>query len=342
MILNYKGGCEGLNLGIAENRPGLLKLSHKVMIYECNMCDKKEFIEKATENRIDGFLESLGLRKSKSQKHRDANHIGWLSKFKEVLKMITAGIDCGAKNTKAVILKDGKIIGKGLVLTGFDQAEAVNASFEMAIREAGIESKDVAHIGGSGSGAKSIHQADVMVYDIRAMAAAASYFFPNSRTVIDVGAEESRATKFDEKGNVIDFAINEKCAAGAGAFIEAMGRALETPLTEMGRLALSSDNPIPMNSQCTIFAESEVVGLIHARTEKKDISRAIHDAIASRIASMLRRIGANPDIVMIGGVAYNPGFTSALQRELGVDKIYVPDEPEFGAAVGAALIAAKE
>lgn len=256
--------------------------------------------------------------------------------------MITAGIDCGAKNTKSVILKDGKIIGMGIVLTGFEQAEAVKASFEMALKDAGLSDKDVEHIGATGSGARAIQRADVNVTDLKAMAAAANYFFPSSRTVADVGAEEGRAAKCDEKGNVVDFTINEKCAAGAGAFIEAMGRALETPLTEMGPLALSSDKAITMNAQCTIFAESEVVGLIHAKTALKDISKAIHDAMASRIVSMIRRIGVNPDIVMIGGVAYNPGFVAALQRELGVDKIHIPDNPEFGAAVGAAVVAAKD
>ncbi len=158
----------------------------------------------------------------------------------------------------------------------------------------------------------------------------------------DVGAEAARAAKFDEKGSVQDFAINDKCAAGAGTFIEAMGRALETPLAEMGPLALISTNPIPMNAQCAIFAESEVVGLIHAKTEKKDISRAIHDAMASRIVSMMRRIGVSPDVVMVGGVAHNVGFVEALRRELAVDKIYIPDEPEFAAATGAAAVAAKE
>ncbi|MGA8832017.1 MAG: acyl-CoA dehydratase activase, partial [Desulfomonilaceae bacterium] len=216
------------------------------------------------------------------------------------------------------------------------------ASLEIALKDAQVDFKDVKHIGGTGSGAKSIREADIKVNDIKAMTAAANYFFPSSRTVADVGAEEGRAAKFDEKGNVIDFAINEKCAAGAGAFIEAMARALETPLTEMGKLALASDNPIAMNAQCTIFAESEVVGLIHAKTEKKDISRAIHDAMASRIVSMIRRIGVNPDIVMIGGVAYNPAFTAALLRELCVDKICVPEQPEYGTAVGAAVVAAKE
>jgi benzoyl-CoA reductase subunit D len=256
--------------------------------------------------------------------------------------MITAGIDCGAKNTKTVIIKDGKIIGKGLVPTGFEQAEAVKQSLELALKEAGISREDIEHVGGTGSGAKAITEADVKVNDIKAISAAAHYFFPNARTVADVGAEEGRAAKFDERGNVQDFAINEKCAAGAGAFIEAMGRALETPLTEMGPLALTSTNPIPMNAQCAIFAESEVVGLIHAKTERKDISRAIHDAMASRIVSMIRRIGVNPDVVMVGGVAYNPGFVEALRRELALEKIHIPDQPEYAAAAGAATVAAKE
>jgi benzoyl-CoA reductase subunit D len=256
--------------------------------------------------------------------------------------MITVGIDCGAKNTKTVVLKDGDIIGKGSVLTGFDQEKAVNDSLDQAIKDAGISKDDVDRFGGTGPGKASISMADNEVNDIKAMAKAAHYFFPNSRTVADVGAEEGRAVKIDEKGNVVDFAINEKCAAGAGAFIEAMARALGTSLEEMGPLALKSDKEIPMNAQCAIFAESEVVGLIHAKTEKQDISRAIHDAMASRIVSMIRRVGVNEDVAMLGGVGYNPGFVGAMKRELNLEKINIPDAPEFGAAVGAALVAAEE
>jgi benzoyl-CoA reductase subunit D len=256
--------------------------------------------------------------------------------------MIIAGIDCGARNTKTVILDDGKIIGKGMNLTGFDQAAAVKASLVAALEAAGIKEEALDHIGGTGSGASEIGQADVKVNDIKAMAKAANYFFPSARTVTDVGAEEGRAVKIDEHGKVVDFAINEKCAAGAGAFIEAMSRALEVSLEEMGPLALKSDKTIPMNAQCAIFAESEVVGLIHEKTEIQDISKAIHDAMASRIVSMVRRIGVNPDIAMIGGVGRNPGFVSALQSELEVDEIHVPEEPEYGAAIGAALVAGEE
>lgn len=253
--------------------------------------------------------------------------------------MITAGIDCGAKNTKTVILKEGQIIGKGMVMTGFDQEKAVEESLEKAIQMADISTDDIQRICGTGSGKNSIKMADDDVSDIEAMSKGAHYFFPKARTVIDVGAEEGRAAKIDENGNPVDFAVNEKCAAGAGAFIEAMARALEVTVEDMGPLCLQSDKEIPMNAQCVIFAESEVVGLIHAQTDKADISKAIHDAMAGRIASIIRRIGVNEDIALVGGVGYNPGFAAALKRELKVENLFIPEEPEFGAAVGAAVVA---
>ena len=256
--------------------------------------------------------------------------------------MITAGIDCGAKNTKTVIIKDGEVIGKGLVLTGFDPEKAVEESLDIAIQAAGVARNDIRRIGGTGSGKNAVKFADDDISDIKAMSKGAIFFFPNARTVADVGAEEGRAAKIDEKGNPVDFAINEKCAAGAGVFIEAMARALEVSIEEMGPLSLQSNKKIPMNAQCVVFAESEVVGLIHAKTEKQDISKAIHDAMASRVVSMVRQIGVNKDVAMIGGVGYNPGFVAAMLRELKVEEIFIPDEPEYGAAVGAAVVAAEE
>jgi benzoyl-CoA reductase subunit D len=256
--------------------------------------------------------------------------------------MITAGIDCGAKNTKTIILRDGEIIGKGKVLTGFDQRKAVGASLEKAIEAAGVSKEAIEKIAGTGSGKDSVTMADMAVNDIKAMAKAAHYYFPDARTVTDVGAEEGRAAKLDDRGNAVDFAINEKCAAGAGAFIEAMARALEITVEEMGPMSLLSDKEIPMNAQCAIFAESEVVGLIHSKIPKPDISKAIHDSMASRIVSMIRRIGVNEDVVMLGGVGYNPGFVEAMRRELKLEKIFIPEAPEFGASLGAALLAAED
>ncbi len=256
--------------------------------------------------------------------------------------MITAGIDCGAKNTKTIILQNGAIIGKGMVLTGFDPERAVEESLGRALADVGISRDDIQKIYATGSGQKAVKMADDSVSEIIAMAKGAHFFFSKARTVTDVGAEEGRAAKIDEKGNPIDFAVNEKCAAGAGVFIESMARALEVSIEEMGTLCLASDKEIPMNAHCAVFAESEVVGLIHAKTDKPDISKAIHDAMASRIASIIRRIGVNADIVMVGGVGNNPGFMKALQRELKVEKIFIPDAPEYGSAVGAAVAAAED
>jgi benzoyl-CoA reductase subunit D len=251
--------------------------------------------------------------------------------------MITAGIDCGAKNTKTVIMKDGQIVAKSMVLTGFDQKEAIEKSLSQALGIADVSRDDLAKIGGTGSGRDAIDVADVTVNDIKAMTKTAFHYFPNSRTVCDMGAEEGKAARIDGNGNPVDFAINDKCAAGGGAFIETMSRALETPLEEIGALALTSKSNIPIHAQCVVFLESEVVGLIHTRTSKADISRAIHDAIASRVASLIRRVGINPDVVLMGGMAHNPGFVSALERQLNLDKILIPKNPEYGAAIGAAI-----
>ncbi len=256
--------------------------------------------------------------------------------------MITAGIDYGAGNTKTVIMKDGCIMGRGKVPTGFDQEKAATDSWEAALKRAGLREKEVERICATGSGQEAFKKAGTLIDHIKALAKGARYFFPSARTVADVGAEEGRALKVDEQGEVVDFVVNERCAAGAGTFIEAMARALEVGLEEMGPLALESGEKIPMNAQCVIFAESEVVGLIHAKAQKADISKAIHDAMAGRIVSMIRRVGVQEDMVLMGGVGRNSALVEALKRELNLDAIYIPDEPEFGAAAGAALIAAEE
>jgi benzoyl-CoA reductase subunit D len=237
-------------------------------------------------------------------------------------------------------MEDGNMMGQGCVLTGLYPEKAASGSLEMALKSANISKGDVHEIGRTGSGKKTTQAAGIAVNEIEAMAVGAHWFFPAARTAVDVGAEEGRTVKIDEGGTVVDFAINEKCAAGAGTFIEAMARALETPLGDMGHLALKSGKEIPLNAQCVVFAESEVVGLIHAKTDKADISRAIHDAMVGRIASMVRQLGVNEDVVLIGGVARNPGYVEFMRRELKLEKICIPDAPEYVGAVGAALVAA--
>ena len=254
--------------------------------------------------------------------------------------MITAGVDCGAKNTKVVIMKDGKVLSKGSVLSGFDQKASAKEALGKALEHAGLKKEDVNHITATGAGKREVDFANDTVTEVGADAKGVSILFPSARTVIDVGAEEGRAIKTDEKGKVVDFAINEKCAAGSGAFTEAMARALEVKLEDMGELSLKSDKSVQMNAQCAVFAESEVVTLIHAKTPKEDIVKAVHDAIASRITSMVRKIGVEQDVALIGGVAKNKGFVKSLKNDLGTE-LLLPEDPEYVTALGAALVAAE-
>lgn len=253
--------------------------------------------------------------------------------------MITAGIDVGAKNVKVVIQEDGKILGKGLVLAGLDTQASIKEAFDAALKDAGLTRDKLEKVFATGAGRKEVSDADDSYTEVGADAAGATYLYAQAKTVIDVGAEEGRAIRVDERGKVVDFAINERCAAGAGAFTEAMARALEVPLEELGTLSLTSTKAVPMNAQCAVFAESEVVSLIHAKMEKPDIARAVHDAMATRITSMARRVGVEPEVALIGGVARNPGFVDSLQRDLEV-QVLIPEDPEYVSAYGAALLAA--
>ena len=255
--------------------------------------------------------------------------------------MITAGIDMGSKNIKVVILKDRQILSQSMALAGFEQEESAEQVFNEALRQAQLSKGDIDCITATGVGRKIPTFAHDNVTEVGADAKGADFLFPSARTVIDVGAEEARGIKCNASGKVIDFAINEKCAAGSGAFTEAMSRALEVDLEEFGRLSLKSNKSIPMNAQCAVFAESEVVSLVHAKTPKEDISRAVHDAIAERITSMVRRVGIEKDIALIGGIARNVGFTDALKRSLKAD-LLVAEAPQFVTALGAAIIAASQ
>jgi len=253
-----------------------------------------------------------------------------------LMKTITAGIDVGSKNVKVMVLRDGQILAKGLALSGFDQKTSAEKVFNDALRKARLSHDDVNHIVATGAGKDVAPYANSEISMVGADALGGNFLYPSVRTVIDMGAETSRAVRCNEKGRMIDFVINEKCAAGSGTFIEAMARALEVKLEEIGPLSLKAKKAISMNAQCTIFAESEVVSLIHEKASKADIARAIHDSIANRITSLARRLGIQRDVVLVGGVAKNVGFVTSLQRTLGVE-LLVPEEPEFVGSLGAAL-----
>jgi benzoyl-CoA reductase subunit D len=252
--------------------------------------------------------------------------------------LITVGIDLGTQSVKAVVLKDEVVVARDRAFSGFDPAKAAEQAVEEALKNTKLSIKNVDHFAATGSGMALTPYSASTISMMGADARAGVYLFPKARTIIDVGAEEARAVKCDEKGVMIDFVVNERCAAGAGAFIEAMARALEVKLEEMGPLSLKAERASPINASCVIFGESDVVTLIHRQESKPEIARAVFDAMADRISSMVHRLGVNPDVVLVGGVAKDVGFIASLKRKLGID-ILVPEYPEFAGALGAALTA---
>lgn len=252
--------------------------------------------------------------------------------------MITAGMDLGAQKVKAVILRNGVVVSRGQAFSGFDPTKASEEAVGEALKEANLKLSDIAYSVATGAALDAAPYANSTVSMMGADAKAGVYLFPKARTIIDVGAEEARAVKCDEKAVMVDFVVNERCAAGAGAFIEAMARALEVKLEEMGPLSLKAERASPINASCVIFGESDVVTLIHRQESKPEIARAVYDAMADRISSMVHRLGVNPDVVLVGGVAEDVGFVASLKRKLGID-ILIPDYPEYAGALGAALTA---
>jgi len=249
--------------------------------------------------------------------------------------MIVAGIDIGGKNAHIVIKKDGQILGKAAGPTGIKKAEAVEELYDEALKKAGLSRKDVERVVATGSAATRATFANGFIPDAAADARGVIKAVPTAKTVIDVGAEEGRAIKIGADGRVLDFAINEKCAAGTGTFVEAMSRALEVSVDEMAKITLQSSQTLSMNAQCAVFGESEVVSLIHQKTSKPDIARAVMNAIAGRIGSIARIVGLEKEVVMVGGMAKNAGFVDSLKKELQMDVI-VPEDPGYIGALGAA------
>ena len=253
--------------------------------------------------------------------------------------MLTAGVDIGAKTIKIVVVEDGDIRAKNITPSGYDLMESMEKAWAGIETHSGYKAGDMDKILVTGAGRKKAITAAENVTEVMAAAKGSFALDESVRTVIEVGAEEGRAIKIDAGGKIIDFAINEKCASGAGAFVEAMARVLEVSVEELGPMSLQSTRAVAIKAQCAVFAETELVAMVHSRIPKPDVAWAIHDAIAERIVSMVRWVGIEQSIMLIGGVSRNVGFVTALKQKLGSELI-VPREPEYVAAYGTALIAA--
>ena len=255
--------------------------------------------------------------------------------------MAVAGVDIGAIAAKAVILEDNHILGYAISPTGSDVVMAANKVLKDSLKKAGLTEKDLEHIVATGYGRISVPFADEKMTEISCHAKGAIWLIPETRMVIDIGGQDSKAIKCDERGNVISFAMNDKCAAGTGRFLEVMARALELPIDKFGRLSLKSKSPCGISSICTVFAESEVISLRAEKKDVEDIIAGIHKAVAKRIVTMATPIGIVSPITMTGGVAKNVGQRKALEEELGT-KLIVPKEPQIVGALGAALFAQRK
>lgn len=254
--------------------------------------------------------------------------------------MITAGIDIGSITAKAAVLSDGKVLGSKVAFTGYNAREAGKSVYDDLLRELEMDRSSIEKIVSTGYGRNSVTFADKAITEIICHGTGAYYLNPEIRSIIDVGGQDSKVLAINPDGTVKDFAMNDKCAAGTGRFLEVMARAMEADLDDFGTLSLRSGSPSKISSICTVFAESEVISLIAKGESREDIIAGIHESVASRISSMARRVGVQEPVMMTGGVARNIGVVRALERALGVS-IEVSEFAQVNGALGAAVIAAR-
>ncbi len=278
--------------------------------------------------RIEAFLESLAPEMPESDKKRKGDR-----------KMYVLGIDSGSTSTNAVIMdQDRQIKAFSVVRTGAKSGVSADRVLKDVLEKAGLQREDIGWIVSTGYGRVSIAFADENVTEISCHGKGAHYFNPRVRTILDIGGQDSKGIRLNENGEVKDFVMNDKCAAGTGRFLEMIARTLEVSLDELGAIALTSQEKIEITSMCSVFAESEVISLIANNKEKADIADGVCRAIANKAFGLLRRAGMEPEFMMTGGVAKNPGVVRAVEEKIGA-KLYICQEPEIVGATGAALYA---
>ncbi|MBT8373816.1 MAG: 2-hydroxyglutaryl-CoA dehydratase [Deltaproteobacteria bacterium] len=255
--------------------------------------------------------------------------------------MITVGIDIGSITTKAAILKNGNLILQQIIPTGYNAEKAALNIFNQILSDMNFDQGQIHAVVTTGYGRKSAPFADRTVTEIMCHAAGAHFMNPSVRSIIDIGGQDSKAIVIDENGSVKDFAMNDKCAAGTGRFLEVMARAMEINLNDFGEFSLQAENPSKISSLCTVFAESEVISLISAGEKRENIIAGIHQSISSRVMAMAGRIGITAPIMMTGGVAKNIGVVRAIEKKSG-KKIEISQKAQVAGAIGAAIVATKE
>jgi predicted CoA-substrate-specific enzyme activase len=253
-------------------------------------------------------------------------------------RMITAGIDIGHQSVNAVILKDDRIISRATIIVAGEVEAAARIAFDSILDKGAIKEDSIQHVFATGVGREKVTFADGHRTEMLSQVRGSHWLFPEAKTVIDIGAEGSRILRCDSEGNLTNFIMNDKCASGAGVFLETVAEMMQIPLSDMGPLSLGSTKNLVLTTTCAVFAESEIVAEVHRGSAKEDILWGVHESIAAKVASVSKRIGIEPELVFTGGVALNIGVVDALEKQLGLP-IQVPESPEIVGALGAAILA---
>lgn len=252
---------------------------------------------------------------------------------------VYAGVDVGSLGTKAIVLRGNEIVGHSLIRTGIDTEENGRIALGKALEVAGLKEEDLSYVVATGYGRISAPYANKTVTEITCHGKGAHFLHPATRTIVDMGGQDCKAIRLDEDGNVTDFAMNDKCAAGTGRFLEVMANVFKVELDSLGPLSLKATEILPVSSTCTVFAESETVSLLARGEKPENILKGIHHAIANRVAGMFSRVGVEGDVFFSGGVAKNIGMKKSLEEVLNA-KIVEPEyDPQLVGALGAAVIA---
>ncbi len=252
--------------------------------------------------------------------------------------MLIAGIDIGSGSTKCILVDEsGTVKGRGLVKTKANFEQVATEVLDLARSAAGPAAGEVVYIATTGLGRYAVPFRDIQITDLTCGARGAATLFPSTKYVLDIGAQCSRAIKLRENGKVKEFHMNEKCAAGSGGFLERAAKYLEVQLTDVGSMSLQAAKPQPISSVCAVLAETEIINHISEGATVENILRGIHDSLADRSLLLLKRVGLDGEVTLIGGVALQDGMIAALGEKLGVT-VNVPREPQMTAALGAALL----
>lgn len=249
------------------------------------------------------------------------------------------GVDVGSTQTKAVLIDEqGNLVGHAIVDTGAAVVQAAEKVFQAVLQSTGLSEQDVSYVVGTGYGRYKVTFGDSQVTEISCHARGAVHMFPGTRTVVDMGGQDTKAIRVLPSGEVLDFCMNDKCAAGTGRFLQAASYALEIPLSDLGSVALAGQKPVKISTTCTVFAESEVLSWLEKGKKVEDILMGVHLSIGTRSVGLARRVGIENEVTFTGGVTRNQAMVEVLNNMLGL-KVNVSPESHYMGALGAALYA---